>query len=85
MEAPNPYTLPTINFVGGETQQLIFHTYSHINRQPFILTGCNARLSVVETRNKKGDPILIKDMTISANEDGTAGNLHPAEGSGGHC
>ena len=27
MHIPNPYTLPAFDFVGGSTQDLIFHCY----------------------------------------------------------
>lgn len=67
----NPYTLPTIDFVGGETQNLAFHVYFHNGKLPFSLYGCSGEFSIVSFGNKTGAPILIKDMSISisASED----------------
>lgn len=70
MEAPNPYTLPTISFVGGETQQLSFHIYSHISKRPFSLSGCTAQISISEINNKFGEPVLVKEMAAVTGENG---------------
>ena len=61
----SPYVLPTIDFVGGETQELAFHIYFHKNRRPFSLAACDCRFSVVSFNNKMGDPILTKTMEVS--------------------
>ena len=31
----SPYSLPTIDFVGGSTQELVFHTFFSQNKKPF--------------------------------------------------
>ncbi len=59
----SPYLLPTIDFVGGETQNLAFHVYFHTKERPFSLTGCTCNFSIVSFRNKMGAPILTKVMT----------------------
>lgn len=71
----SPYTLPTIDFVGGETQDLAFNVYFYKNKQPFSLTGCTCNFSIVSFRNKKGTPILSKQMTPIFNNDGTSDNV----------
>ena len=38
----NPYTLPTIDFVGGETQDLVFNLFFYKNKRPFSTTGVYA-------------------------------------------
>lgn len=70
----NPYTLPTIDFVGGETQDLAFHVYFHQNKKPFPLGGCTAKFAVVSYMNPTGKPVLNKDMGALPNADGTDGN-----------
>ena len=54
MDIPNPYTLPTIEFVGGESQELLFNVYFYKNRKPFSMIGCTSNFSVVDFTNKKG-------------------------------
>lgn len=75
MDIPNPYTLPTIDFVGGESQELLFNTYFYKNRKPFNMTGCTSNFSIVDFTNKKGTPILTKSMNILENADNTAFNV----------
>lgn len=58
----NPYVLPTIDFVGGETQKLLFNIYFHENNGPFSLSGCTANFSIVNYLNRTGAPILSKTM-----------------------
>ena len=38
----NPYELPTITFVGGETRDLAFHIYHYIGKRPYSLSECEA-------------------------------------------
>ena len=33
MNIPNPYTLPSMDFVGGSTQDLVFHCYHYLNKK----------------------------------------------------
>lgn len=63
------YTLPTVEFVGGETQDLAFHVYFYIGKKPFSLYGCTANFSVADYTNKMEAPIISEQMTIRT-EDG---------------
>lgn len=71
----NPYTLPMIDFVGGETQDLAFNTYFYRGKKPFSLSGCSASFSIVSFMNKNGAPILTKPMRVSLNTAGTIDNV----------
>lgn len=71
----SPYTLPTIDFVGGETQDLLFNVYFYKNNKPFSLSGCTSNFSVVSFTNKTGVPILSKQMTSIFNDAGTSDNV----------
>lgn len=75
VSAINPYTLPTIDFVGGETQDLAFNVYFYKNKRPFSLTGCIANFAIVSFTNKTGAPILTKPMEGIFNEDGAINNV----------
>lgn len=75
----NPYTLPTIEFVGGESQELLFHTYFYRGRKPFSMTGCTSNFSIVDFRNKSGSPILTKSMNVLENADGSSFNVLSVE------
>lgn len=75
MNIPNPYTLPTIEFVGGETQKLLFHVYFYQNKKPFNMTECISNFSVVDFINKRGTPVIIKKMDVLENADGSALNI----------
>ena len=61
----NPYTLPTIDFVGGSTQDLAFRVYFYLNGNPFDLSSCTADFSVINYVNKKGTPLISKAMSIA--------------------
>lgn len=73
----NPYSLPTIDFVGGSTQELVFHTFFSQNKKPFDLSSCTASFAVISFINKNGSPLIIKTMQIDKSEygDGTATNI----------
>ena len=71
----SPYTLPTIDFVAGETQDFAFYTYFYKRHQPFALSGCTANFSIVSITNKTGGPILTKPMDSHLNDDVTAENV----------
>lgn len=66
----NPYSLPTIDFVGGSTQELAFHTFFFQNKQPFDLSSCTANFAVINFVNKNGSPIISKKMEVGKSEDG---------------
>lgn len=81
------YSLPTIHFVAGSTQEFEFHVFSAIAHLPFDLKSCTANLSVVSSINKTGAPLISKSMEIveddSLGSDGMANiltaTLHPYE------
>lgn len=75
----NPYTLPTIEFVGGETQELLFNVYFYQNKKPFSMIGCTSNFSIVDFVNKRGTPILSKVMDVLENADGSALNIISVE------
>ena len=67
------YTLPTIDFVGGETQELLFHTYFPRvkGKVPFSLSHCRASFTVVDFLNRNGKPVIGPlDMIVRKNDDG---------------
>lgn len=71
----NIYTLPTIEFVGGETQDLAFNLFFYKNKKPFSTTGVTANFAIVSFTNKVGVPILSKQMKGAFNEKGTVNNV----------
>ena len=52
MHIPNPYTLPAFDFVGGSTQDLIFHCYFFKTKKPQDLSACVADFSIINFVNK---------------------------------
>lgn len=71
----SPYTLPTIEFVGGETQDLVFHVYFYANNKPFGMVGSSANFSVVNYLNRTGAAVISKAMDVAYNADGTVMNV----------
>lgn len=69
------YTLPTITFVGGETQDLVFYVYSYKGKRPFSLISCDANFAIVSSTNRTGTPILSKQMKVIFNEEGITNNV----------
>lgn len=69
------YTLPTVEFVGGETQELVFHVYHYIGKRPHSLVGCTANFSVVSFINKTGAPIISKQMEVRPVAEGEVDNI----------
>ena len=66
----SPYSLPTIDFVGGSTQELVFHTFFSQNKKPFDLSSCIASFAVINFINKNGSPLITKTMQVDKSEDG---------------
>ena len=66
MKLSNPYTLPTIEFVGGSTEDLRFHCYFYINKKPFDLSSCEVNFALINYVNKNGLPLVSKKMKISS-------------------
>lgn len=71
----NIFTLPTLNFVGGETQDLSFSIYYYKHGKPYSLSACEANLSIVSMINKNGQPILSKQMSVRYDSTGTVDNV----------
>lgn len=64
------YQLRTIDFVGGSTQELVFHTFFSQNKKPFDLSSCTASFALINFVNKNGSPLIAKPMEVSKSEDG---------------
>ena len=65
----NPYELPTITFVGGETRDLAFHIYHYIGKRPYSLSDCDCTFSLVNFTTKGGKPIPVSytHLTLPTN------------------
>lgn len=61
----NATALPSIEFVGGETQNLSFNIYTDSIANPSSLS--KAAFSITPSTNKFGSPILSKNMSVSGN------------------
>jgi hypothetical protein len=68
--AHDPYTLPTVEFVGGSTQELVFRVYRAVDQRLFDLYSCTANFSVINYVNKTGTAVISKKMTIGEEESG---------------
>lgn len=66
MNIPDRYTLPQMDFVGGSTQDLVFHCYFHIGRKPHDLSSCSANFAIVNYNHKDEEPLVSKPMTVSS-------------------
>lgn len=80
----NSLELPTVSFVGGETQDFIFNVYYYKGKKPHSLSGCICDFSIVNCTNRRGVPICSKSMTVKHTEGGAFDNvlavtLHPSE------
>lgn len=71
----NPYTLPTIDFVGGETQELSFNIYARNSDKPFNLSECRTNFSLISYANKNGKPVLSKSMESARSASSEVDNL----------
>lgn len=65
----NLYSLPTISFVGGETQDLKFYIYDYREKDPVDLSGSTSEFTIVYAHNKTGAPVVNKTMDIEYNDD----------------
>ena len=60
----NPiYNLPEIQFVGGESQILLFNLVSNAGRA-FDAKGCKISLALIPFINKRGNPVVIKEAEL---------------------
>ena len=62
----SPGSLPTIEFIAGETQTLTYNVYSGSISNPCTLS--KAVFSITPCTNKFGNPPISKAMTVSKNE-----------------
>ena len=58
--------LPTINFVAGETQNLVFHAFFCENNSEFDLTDCRCSFAIANPLGAL-QTIVRKDMIVSGN------------------
>lgn len=63
------YTLPEINFVGGETNKYEFKLF-RLNGTAYNLPDATASIAITEAVNRCGLPLIIKAVPISASESG---------------
>ena len=77
----NPYTLPTIDFVGGETQELVFNVFFHEKDKPYSLIGCEYEFSIVSSTSKNGAPIPLSNPkgTITKDTNALTVRLEPED------
>lgn len=75
MHVPNPFTLPAIDFIGGSTQDLIFHCYFYVNKKPHDLSSCTANFAIINFVNKSGEPVFSKQMKVGTDQDGDICNV----------
>lgn len=59
-----PYTLPTVEFIGGTTTSLLFRTYFKDTSRQFDLSCYSAVFSLINYVNEYGIP-FSKDMEIT--------------------
>lgn len=72
----NIYGLPELDFVGGSSEDFVFHVYSDkSNPKPFGLTNCTANFSIINFVNKNGVPVVSKTMTVRMDKDETFYNI----------
>lgn len=63
------FTLPTIEFVGGETQKLVFNIYANRRDVPFSLDGTTCNFSATSFVNRTATPAISKDVEFTSNDD----------------
>lgn len=68
---PEVYTLPSIEFVGGGVQKLLFHVYKSDNKTPLDVSGGTCNFAVRRFETMSDTPILSRTITLPS----TAGNL----------
>ena len=67
----NPYVLPTIDFIAGETQDLSFNIFFYKSNKPYSLEDCLATFSVSSYTNKSGNAVISKTMDMRPGKTGT--------------
>ena len=71
----NIYTLPEINFVGGETQELRFNLKNQ-DGEAFDAAGATVDFSICNYSNKIGTPLLSYTPTLLADSHGISSILY---------
>lgn len=71
----DPYTLPEIGFVGGETQEFLFYLKNK-DGSGFNADGATIDFSICEYNNKTGSPILSYTPEILYDSHGVASLVH---------
>lgn len=72
----SPYNLPSIDFVGGASEDFAFRTYFDKEKStPFDLFGAQANFSIASYLNKTGKPIISKQMEIRYSEEAKEHNI----------
>lgn len=62
MEIPTPYILPTIDFVGGESQTIVFDLYMEDGRPYEDVSECTIIFSVAHFLDRQyGSPVIRLD------------------------
>lgn len=69
MNIHSPFILPEVEFVGGATQELVFHCYHKVNKKPADLSPYVADFSVISYVNKFGTPLITKSMNVRQDTD----------------
>lgn len=75
MMCDTSYTLPTVTFVGGATQDLYFYTYFYADKRPMDMTACQCNFAVVDYINRSGAPVISKTMDILSGKEGVENTL----------
>ena len=66
----NPvYNLPSLSFVGGETQSFLFNLKTAAGNE-YDATGCSVAFAIINYTNKNGVPILTKTVSLTTGPDG---------------
>lgn len=61
------FTLPSIDFVGGETQQFLFRMFDKFKRPIEIVGDCN--FAITSYTNPSGAPLISKTMSVVYDEE----------------
>ncbi len=72
----NVYNLPELDFIGGSSEDLVFHVYHEGDKtKPFGLTDGMANFSIINFINKNGTPLVSKKMSVEIDETETFYNV----------
>ena len=72
MSMPTPFTLPTVDLIGGSFRSLTFNTFADSKSSPYDIRGCIAYFSVSPYINPESGPIIPRRRmdagTVSSSE-----------------